>query len=496
MTANFCIKPGYISRTSAIYFDDQPLADSAIIHQPDVYELAYRLAQSFGADVIVDVGCGVARKLMALPEINKIGIDYGSNLEYCRRSYPDSIWIEADLEAIDPGLIDCTLAQNAIVVCADVVEHLVDPTSLLALIKRFSVHACAVLITTPERDLVRGGDHFGPPVNPSHVREWNRSEFSQFLEVNGIAPTFVGLTINNNKALEKKTILAIVDRASDWLRVDAPASFKPLALVSSYNDADVIEQTVGELLDDGIDVHVLDNWSTDGTFERLATIASHRLELVVERFPTEGPSRYYEAKAIFDRKDDLARRHPGRWIVHHDSDEIRCSPWPGISFRTGIFIAQAMGFNALDFTVCDFRPTSAEVSPDGGLDSVFSHFEFGRRPGHFNQVKVWRQGDESVRLSVSGGHDVQMQDRRVFPYKFILKHYPLRSPEHARRKIFVERLNRFSPRERENGWHIQYDDACPESSFLWRQDELIEFDAPETRSQYLVEFISGIGIIR
>lgn len=241
--------------------------------------------------------------------------------------------------------------------------------------------------------------------------------------------------------------LAIIDRCLDFPERAAPENFRPLAIVATYNDRDIIRQTVSKLLHDGFDVHAIDNWSDDGGFELLQELALFRTNLTVERFPEGGPDRYFEWGAILDRKDEIARRHPGRWIVHHDSDEIRAAPWPGVSFRAALYVAERAGFNAIDFTVCDFRPVDDRFMEDADPEVALPFFEFGRQPGHFVQCKAWRQPAESVNLRGSGGHEARFEGRRIFPYKFLLKHYPLRNPGQARRKIFTKRQGRFSPRE-------------------------------------------------
>jgi hypothetical protein len=58
---------------------------------------------------------------------------------------------------------------------------------------------------------------------------------------------------------------------------------------------------------------------------------------------------------------------------------------------------------------------------------------------------------------------------------FILRHYPIRSETHGRRKVLDERLPRYDAAERDDGWHIQYDGfASGETSFLWDPAELRE----------------------
>jgi hypothetical protein len=491
---NLFIKPGYRARGTAVYFDDTAYADDDIIHQPHAYTLAGFLASRYHAETIIDIGCGSGRKLMGLQGIRRIGIDYGANLVHCKQLNPDETWVEADLESCRTLDIPPEVISRSVVLCADVIEHLVNPTNLLALLSKLATRARAVIITTPDRDLVRGIDDAGPPANAAHVREWNIEEFHSLLRASDLAPTFIGLTINNNKKLEKKTILAVIDGCPLEQAHQVPNNFRPIALCATYNDADIAPQTVNALLDDQIDVWVLDNWSGDGTFEALESIASVRSSLNVERFPANGPSPHYEWSSILTKKQQLAATFPNRWVIHHDSDEVRASPWANVSLRAGLYLAQRMNFNAVDFTVCDFRPVESGFSPGVDPRVALRFFEFGRRPGHFKQVKAWLQGAEIVNLTESGGHDVQFNGRRIFPYKFLLKHYPLRSPDQARRKVFQERLDRFSPEERASGLHTHYDRWNRDDPFLWSDAELIHFDEHETRASYLVELISGIGI--
>ncbi len=58
--SQFHIKPGQHVAYRAIYFDDRPYAQSDAVHQPDAYALAGYLATRYGADTIIDIGCGSA----------------------------------------------------------------------------------------------------------------------------------------------------------------------------------------------------------------------------------------------------------------------------------------------------------------------------------------------------------------------------------------------------------------------------------------------------
>lgn len=69
------------------------------------------------------------------------------------------------------------------IICSDVIEHLVDPDILLSFLEKSNFKF--LILSTPERDSVqmkqRGLLWDGPPVNEAHVREWNFEEFEQYI---------------------------------------------------------------------------------------------------------------------------------------------------------------------------------------------------------------------------------------------------------------------------------------------------------------------------
>jgi hypothetical protein len=202
----FRLPADYVERDRACYFSDEPRTaewdDSVrITFQPDVYTLAEWIAWSTTPDVdretILDVGCGWAEKLAAIHDRHStwdfVGVDYGSNLARCRTSYTWGRWIEANLETqgcVDR--LDRVVPYHAIVVCSDVVEHLLDPRPLLDSLAQLD--RATYVFSTPERDVQHGYDHRGPSPNVHHVREWNAEEFHLLLQDHGFAVRFHGLT--------------------------------------------------------------------------------------------------------------------------------------------------------------------------------------------------------------------------------------------------------------------------------------------------------------
>ena len=254
------------------------------------------------------------------------------------------------------------------------------------------------------------------------------------------------------------------------------AIFCPLAIVATYNDLDIVPQVVGKLLYDGVDVHILDNWSSDGTFETLHELRGRQVgqgSLSIERFPTDGPTRYYDLRSILLRKEEIALHFPGRWIIHQDSDEVRTSPWPDIGLREGLRRVDEAGFTAVDFVVLAFRPIDDSFKAGVDPEIHFRYFEWGHPD--FHQIKAWKQPRQRVDLASQAGHEVRFWGRTVCPEKFRLKHYSLRHPDQSKRKIFIERLGRLLPSAVAAGWHVHYAERAAADRFLWDPATLVDY---------------------
>lgn len=494
---NYFIKTGYTSRSRVEYFDDVRPDQSTITHQPDVYPLVGHIAERFECDTIIDIGCGTAGKLMALaPKFRTIGVDFGANIDFCRANYTHGEWIAHDLESGDPMPIPVDVLRRSAIVSSDVIEHLLHLEPYLAELRRLLEHAPIAVLSTPERDLVRGHGDFGPPANPHHVREWNLAEFEQLMRAAVKPPAYLGLTMNQDQTLEKKTILAVLENkgTSTWER--PPDNFEVLALVTAYNEADVIEQCVRHLRNQHCRVHVVENWSTDATPEILGGLAAVDPGITFERFPSDGPTGSYDWRNLLRRIDDIAAHSDADWCIHNDADEVRRGPWEGVSLREALYRVQAAGFNAVDHTVLNFWPVDESFTSEMDLEAHFQFFEFGPNPGHQVQIKAWRNRGDSVRLQDSGGHEAQFMGRRVYPYNFELKHFPIRSTSQGLRKVLQDRVPRWNAEERELGWHVHYDDIDQSGDGLSRDPGKLNNYTADFHVRYLTERLGRVGAQR
>jgi 2-polyprenyl-3-methyl-5-hydroxy-6-metoxy-1,4-benzoquinol methylase len=180
---NYFIKEGY---------QCNPMANNSVVranvkhddaYQIAVYEYAAGLVARFQITSVLELGAGSGRKLVKYiyPACHDItGIDQPSALEHLRL-HKVGTWMADDFNSETPTLD----RKFGMILSIDVIEHLLYPEKLLNKIKQYSGPETLVVISTPERDLVRGHDSFGPPENRKHVREWNQSELAAFLADQG-----------------------------------------------------------------------------------------------------------------------------------------------------------------------------------------------------------------------------------------------------------------------------------------------------------------------
>jgi hypothetical protein len=266
-----------------------------------------------------------------------------------------------------------------------------------------------------------------------------------------------------------------------------------VAILPAYNEVDVIGSVIRDYIEDGVEVYLIDNCSTDGTAELASQWLGHGL-IHIERFPDDvgGSARArkeYMWGEILRRNELLAAQLGADWYIRADADEFREGPWPELSHAESIALVDALGYTAVQSQVLEFRPTDDSFPAGGDPRQHLHHYE----PCDLSNslcVKAWRQPPAGVHVDIAktGGHEAGFPGRRVFPIHFISRHYPIRSSEHARRKIFNERLNRYPKEERERGWHVHWDElAASGHNFLWDPAELVRWDRAEACARVLAQ---------
>ena len=105
-------------------------------------------------------------------------------------------------------------ASADLVICADVIEHLDDPTILLELLRAAAKPNSPILISTPCRDRLLGPEALRPS-NPEHVREWTDEELSVWLRSEGFEILDHQIVVPFRMGLKTTQLIVIRGSAKD-----------------------------------------------------------------------------------------------------------------------------------------------------------------------------------------------------------------------------------------------------------------------------------------
>jgi SAM-dependent methyltransferase len=132
---------------------------------------------------ILDLGCGTgfnyAYATGKLGSAELLGVDISTNsVAYAKRLYPTGSFLQGDVCCQD---LDCGLDRWDRVICCEVIEHVSQPHAVLDTIARHLHPSGVAFISTPNRP-VFSCNHEPSPVNHTHLKEYNETEFRAMLE--------------------------------------------------------------------------------------------------------------------------------------------------------------------------------------------------------------------------------------------------------------------------------------------------------------------------
>jgi len=170
-SSNYFIHDGYRHRLEVPSYD---ATGNDHLWQWEVYQFAREICDRERFHSVCDIGCGSGHKLMKyFQDLTTVGIEVAETCGYLHKRWPNRHWMIAGPDAVPPFPVEMVIA-------ADVIEHLRDPDQLLLSIEKLASRY--IVISTPDRNLLRFGTHDGPPLNPTHTREWNFAEFQAYVE--------------------------------------------------------------------------------------------------------------------------------------------------------------------------------------------------------------------------------------------------------------------------------------------------------------------------
>jgi hypothetical protein len=167
------------------HHDDSNYTDTS---QREVYQYCAEFMKENNLNTIVDIGCGSGYKLIKyLSDFNTIGVETEPCFSLLKNTYPDRNWVISGEKEKSFNSYD-SLYNTDVVLCSDVIEHIIDPDVLLDYL--LSLNTKYYIISTPCREVLCKNPRYsgtyaktfnGPPLNECHVREWTMTEFIEYL---------------------------------------------------------------------------------------------------------------------------------------------------------------------------------------------------------------------------------------------------------------------------------------------------------------------------
>jgi len=237
-----------------------------------------------------------------------------------------------------------------------------------------------------------------------------------------------------------------------------------------YNEADIVGQVIDHLFSQGVELVVVDNGSKDGSFEIIKARIGNGI-LSVKRMESEK----FDAMPMVRLLHAMAIEYSPNWMLLTGADEFLESPYRGVTLSRAIQLEGERGYNMIQFNNFEFFPTekdhdSKEVDVRKRLRYYSWHDD--------DQFRCWRMYAGMPLFQIHGHHPKLPGevDTKISPNKFILRHYKIRSYEHGLRKVFSERLPRYSVEERKRG-NVQYDNfGTDRSYFIIDSSRLTKYD--------------------
>ncbi len=217
------------------------------------------------------------------------------------------------------------------------------------------------------------------------------------------------------------------------------------AVLAVRDEEAYLANCLRHLVRNGVAFAIIDHDSTDATSSicMRAEFAHGLVDLV--RLPFRGT---FSLDEQLEAKMRLVARLDTDWVIHLDADEIMHSYRAGETLAAALRRLGASGWNAVDFDEFVFVPVDCDYVADApGPQPLRRYYYF--RPFAPRLMRAWRTSADLSPVE-DGGHMLRGPDLRLAPERLALRHYVVRSQQHAFEKYAARA---FDPGELARGWH-------------------------------------------
>ncbi len=407
-----------------------------------------------------------------------------------------AVWSGGDKLVVTPS-IDCKQRQStsstrtptcdhrnaAVLLCTPLLNQIRDAASFLNCVQEELKYSGLAILCARDRERIPRSS------GPSEGTEWTPFELRSWLSRRGISVLFMGHTNATENDTSRSLIVAILAGRETPPVAPAPANFQVIAIMSSFNEADIIGPSLDYLLQQGIGPparELVHGWYIPHRSCPRGTRCPHRT------LPP-GRSRRSLPHWLDPPAKGGTREGVGSRLVHPH----RCGRDPGRALSRWRHSRGALSRRARRLQLRGQHApgfsTDRRIIPSGGRLPVPLPILGAPRLGHFNA----RSGKRPRYPSISrtwAAMTFRSPDGGLYPFHFLLRHYPYRSSQQASRKLFEDR--NLNPDEyRATGWGIHYSKHQRDPRRIRRPEDLRQFSS-SFYDDYLIERLSAVGFRR
>ena len=205
-----------------------------------------------------------------------------------------------------------------------------------------------------------------------------------------------------------------------------------------FNAADIVEEVIEHILSQGMELVVLDNGSTDGSYEICKKFEDKHM-IKLNQYKNSTFDYGLLSRILYDMAIELEPN----WLIRNDQDELLESGLPNASLKKAIEEEDSKGFNLIQFDVMEFFMTNNDNLSAKSLPEKFPYYSWQ----HDFAYRAWKH-IPGTRVEDTLSHHPIFPEGYLYKIpdrKFILRHYRFRSKEQAM-KNNTERLERLKNR--------------------------------------------------
>jgi len=207
-------------------------------------------------------------------------------------------------------------------------------------------------------------------------------------------------------------------------------TMKVIGMLLTYNEEDTIREVIESLLAQGLELVVLDNGSSDQTFEICKKFQGRGI-LQLKQFKTE--NYIYHWNLLLRMLYDMALTEKPDWLLRSDSDEFFESGISNLNLKEAIAKVDSEGYNLIQFDRFDFFMTDDDNESAKSIKEKMPYYSC-----HGDYLyRAWKYFP-GISMGYAGGHYPIFPEElsyKINPKKFVMRHYKFRNKEQAEKKM-------------------------------------------------------------